>query len=132
MPPVDEEAREKLLGNTMHLGCIERLLRDLPCRAGTSQPTSVPVPPVIPVKWAQLGTQPKAPLPEEADTPIAPFPLQTPLNMLSKAIPLASAVWKCGQKGQLLDISDNDLRPEKPMKVEPTSRLGDVKQSPLP
>ena len=25
VPPMEEEAREKLLGNTMHLGCIERL-----------------------------------------------------------------------------------------------------------
>ena len=52
--------------------------------------------------------------------------------MLSKAIPLASAEWKCGQKGQLLDISDEDLPPDTPKMVEPTSRLGDVKQSPLP
>ena len=30
VPSVDEETRERMLGNTMHLGCIERILQDFP------------------------------------------------------------------------------------------------------
>ena len=51
---VNEEARERLLGNTMHLGCIERLLQDVPTSEGhapsvttteSSLPAAAPVTP---------------------------------------------------------------------------------------
>lgn len=124
VPSLDEEARERLLGNTIHLGCIEGLLQDFPTG-------KEPVPSMVPLrKHHRQQHQRNRHKPPCGGSLVneAPFPQQAPVKMMSKAIPLASAVWKCCQQGQLFDIPDEDLRPRTPKDVRPTCRWGDVEQ----